>query len=184
MTTGRKVGTLVTRTAIDSAVRDGRTALPRETGGILMGFRTPVAVVVTRMLTVPDPRSSPHSYLRRRRRAQAQMAATHTETPRVVGYVGEWHTHPEDEEPSRTDLRAIAETARLASDTVALLVLSYPATGPARVYGRVAVRRGSWPIAVMDPVDIIGKCVTITEDTAASLEAEAARALTNTGGPS
>lgn len=181
MTSSRKIGILVTRTAVDAAARDGRTALPRETGGILMGFRTPTAIVVTRMLTVPDPRSSRHSYLRHRRRAQAQMASADTKAS-VVGYVGEWHTHPEDQEPSRTDLRAIGETARLAGGAVALLVLAFPATGPARVHGRVAVRRGSWPIAFMDPVDFIGKGVTITDDTVVSLEAEAVAALSNPGG--
>ncbi|MGI8889034.1 MAG: Mov34/MPN/PAD-1 family protein [Nocardioidaceae bacterium] len=175
-------GLLVVRTAITAATETGRQALPQETGGILMGFRTPDTIVVTQALTVPDPNSSANTYLRRRRHAQALMAASLRHAHAVVGYVGEWHTHPHDQGPSTTDIRAIADTARLVNDPVALIVISYPATGPARAYARVAVRRCRWPTVLVHPVSLISNSMTITNDTAGSLEAEAAAALSSQRG--
>ena len=171
------VGIVVTDTSLDAATTDGLAALPHETGGILLGFRTPDLVVVTRALTVPDPRSSRHSYRRHRRRAQALMAASGiTETP-GIGYVGEWHTHPADCPPSRIDIRALAATARLTTAPVALIVLAYGADRSLAVHGLTAVRE-SWPVPAVSPVHVFPVNPTVTDDTAASLEAEAAEALT------
>lgn len=179
---GPGVGILIARSAFVAAVADGTTALPRETGGILLGFRTPENIVVTRALTVPDPSSSGHGYLRHHRRAQARMALDRGDAPIVVGYVGEWHTHPADVGPSRTDLRALGATARLAEGPVGLVVLADPAHGPAHVHGVVAVCHAIWPVAAINPVDATAARVVVTDDTAASIEAEAA-ALTETEYP-
>jgi integrative and conjugative element protein (TIGR02256 family) len=166
-------GILVTSMALRGADDAARAALPDETGGILLGFHTPDLIVVTRILLVPDPHSSRHSYLRHRLRAQAQMAANHTDLPSIVGYVGEWHTHPADLGPSRTDARTLGATARLAASPVALIVLAYPPTGQARTHGMVALKHASWPTATIGRIDVITSQISITNDTAASLEAEA-----------
>ena len=169
---------LITRQAVDTTIADGTAALPHETGGILLGFRTPNLIVVTRTVTVADPRSSRHGYLRRHRQAQARMAIGRCDAPPVVGYVGEWHTHPADVGPSRTDLRALAAIARLAQGPVGLIVLADPAEGLARVHGRVAIRQDIWPVSAINPVRINEAEVAITEDTAAGLEAEATAIMT------
>lgn len=172
------VGILITSTAVGSATTNGLAALPYETGGILLGFRTPDLVVVTRTLTVPDPRSSPHSYRRHRRRAQAQMAAAGIETTPAIGYVGEWHTHPADCPPSRTDIRALAATARLNTAPVALIVFAYRADGSLRTHGLTAVRE-IWPVPAISPIHMFSVEPTVTNDTSAGLEAEATEALTH-----
>ena len=171
------VGILIASTALESAASSGLTALPHETGGILLGFRTPDLVVVTRTLTVPDPRSSPHSYRRHRRRAQAKMAAAGTKTTPAIGYVGEWHTHPADCPPSRTDIRALAATARLSTAPVAMIVFAYRSDGALRTYGLTAAVGGICPVPAINPVDMFTVEPTFTNDTAASLEAEASEAL-------
>ncbi len=175
-------GILIARAALDAVLTAGEQALPVETGGILLGFRAPGVIVITRALVVPDPRSSRHSYLLRGRRAQTLMAAARTDAPAVVGYVGEWHTHPADAPPSRTDQRALGTAARLATGPVALVVPAYPATGPARLHGLVAVRQ-PWPVPAISPVDLARVDVQPTEDTPDSLEAEAATLLTHPEGP-
>jgi integrative and conjugative element protein (TIGR02256 family) len=172
------VGILITGTALDAAITDGLAALPQETGGILLGFRTPDLVVVTRALTVPDPRSSRHSYRRHRRRAQAQMAAVGINETPGIGYVGEWHTHPADCPPSRIDIRALTATARLTTTPVALIVLAHRADQSVAVHGLTAVRE-PWPVPAVSPVQLFPASPTVTDDTAASLEAEAAEALTH-----
>lgn len=171
------IGVLVAREAITAADMAGRRALPRETGGILLGFRTPNLIVVTRALVVGDPSSSGRTYLRRRRRAQALLTAACQEADAVLGYVGEWHTHPADQPPSRTDHRALGETARMASSVVALLVLAYPGQGPSQFHSRVASRRLVMPVAAIDLIDVEHCALTITDDTPSSLEQEATALL-------
>ncbi len=172
------VGILITGTALDAATTDGLAALPQETGGILLGFRTPDLVVVTRALTVPDPHSNRHSYRRHRRRAQAQMAAAGVAATPAIGYVGEWHTHPADCPPSHTDTRALTATARLTTAPVALIVLAYRANHSVATHGLTAVRE-PWPVPAVSPVHMCRVDPTVTDDTAASLEAEATDALTH-----
>lgn len=167
---------LIARAALQGVLDAGRGALPQETGGILLGFRTPDAIVITRTLVVPDPSSTGRSYLRRNRRARRLMADASTEAPPVVGYVGEWHTHPADAPPSRTDRSALTATARLGAGPVALLVPAYPPTGPAHVHGLVAERR-PWPVPAISPVDLAWADVQPMPDTPESLEAEAAALL-------
>lgn len=113
-----------------------------------------------RLPAAPPPSTSPIGHWARR-------------CPARGGYVGEWHTHPADIGPSRTDLRALAAIARLAQGPVALVVLADPAQGLSHVYGRVAICQDIWPVAAINPVQIDEAEVAITEDTAASLEAEA-----------
>jgi integrative and conjugative element protein (TIGR02256 family) len=165
-------GILIARAALDTVLTAGEESLPLETGGILLGFRAPGVIVISRALVVPDPRSSRHSYLLHGRRAQVLMAGARTDAPAVVGYVGEWHTHPADVPPSRTDERALGAAARMAAGPVALVVPAYPASGPARVHGLVAVRR-PWPVPAISPVDMVAVAVAVIDDTPDSLEAEA-----------
>src|SRR4051794_33447492 len=87
---GRRV--LVAQQALDAAVAAGKAALPKETGGILLGFRTPEGLVATRLLVVEDRSSSGHSYLRRRRAAQRLLDVVRRQAGAAVGYIGDWHT--------------------------------------------------------------------------------------------
>lgn len=167
---------LIAQAALQDVLDAGQQALPQETGGILLGFRTPDAIMITRTLVVPDPRSTGRSYLRQNRRARRLMAAASTDAPSVVGYVGEWHTHPADAPPSRTDQGALTATARMAAGPVALIVPAYPPTGPAHVHGLVAERR-PWPVPAISPVDLAWADVQPIDDTRESLEAEAAALL-------
>ncbi|GAA0305402.1 Mov34/MPN/PAD-1 family protein [Kineococcus aurantiacus] len=174
-----RFGILITRTALHEAATAGAAALPMETGGILLGFRTPDLVVVTRTVTVPDPRSNSRSYLRRREPAQALLNAAPmpAQDLQVVGYVGEWHTHPADSPPSRTDIQALGDTARLLDAPAALIVLTYTQAGHlANVHGLIALR-DPWPIRVISPVTVNAVTPTVTDDSTTTLEAEAAHTL-------
>ena len=169
---------LVARDALADAVDAARAALPRETGGILLGFQTSDAIVVTRLLVVEDRRSTRRSYVRRRRRAQVALAAARASAPTVVGYVGEWHTHPADEPPSRIDFVSLGKTAQSALAPVALLVIALPEDGAVGVYAGVAAQRGMFPIAAIDMVAVTGATLAILDDDPQSLEREAQAAST------
>jgi integrative and conjugative element protein (TIGR02256 family) len=161
--------------ALDRATADARAAFPLETGGILLGFRTPELIVITRTVTVPDPQSSRRTYLRRRSQAQSQMTAALHDAPPVVGYIGEWHTHPADHPPSSIDTNALGATARTTPQPVALIVLARITDEDWRHHGVVA-HRDDWPIPVIAPVRVWPTALTITAEDIASLENAAASA--------
>lgn len=113
-------------------MRDAATAaLPNETGGILLGYRSVDGVRVAGAIEVPDPRATPTSYRRRHRTAAKLLsAALGRQAPRSpVGYVGEWHSHPAPQPPSTEDISAIAATAAAASDDIVLVVLCHTGRG-------------------------------------------------------
>jgi integrative and conjugative element protein (TIGR02256 family) len=170
-------GILITRTGLDDADHAGRAALPVETGGLLLGFRADGLIVVTRTLVVVDPGGSRRSYLRHRRRAQALLAERRSQLPSVVGYVGEWHTHPADQGPSGTDLGALREVGGLTAGPVGLLVLSYPASGEVRLHGALGVRRRPRRrLRAGNAVDVRNAEIRVTDDPAETVEVEAAEA--------
>ena len=101
-------------------------ALPKETGGILLGYRTNQDVIVTGAIEVHDRRATRTSYRRSHRKAAKCLAEALADEPSdsAVGYVGEWHSHPAPQPPSRQDLASLAATALAAPDDVVLAVLS------------------------------------------------------------
>lgn len=167
---------LVPQRALDVAIAAGQAALPRETGGILLGFRTPEGLVATRFLVVEDHGSSTRSYLRRRRPAQRLLDAARGQSGAVTGYVGDWHTHPLDVRPSQADARSIAAACRDAGGPVALLVLSFTGTDLAHTYAQVAKRTHPGHPLVR-PVNIGGGELQVIDDAPESLECEAATLL-------
>jgi integrative and conjugative element protein (TIGR02256 family) len=172
----RQQRVLVARQALDAAIAAGSATLPKETGGILLGFRIPDGLVVTRFLLVEDRDSSTHSYLRRRRPAQRQLNAARRHAGPATGYVGDWHTHPHDVSPSSSDLRSIAAARRDAGGPVALVVLSYAGTELAHTHAHVA-RRTHPGHPLVRSVVIRAADLDVIDATTESLELEAATVL-------
>ena len=118
----------IVRDGLASAMTAADGAHPNETGGILIGWRTPSAVVIAAALEVADVGASPHRYRRHHTAAQSALAnALADEPPRSpLGYVGEWHVHPANHGPSRQDRREIAAISRLVAAPVTLIILAGP----------------------------------------------------------
>jgi integrative and conjugative element protein (TIGR02256 family) len=160
--------------ALVAMQRAGEAALPRETGGILAGFRSGESIVVTRALLVADPASTRVTYQLDRASAEAMLDDLRADAPPVVGFVGDWHTHPRDVPPSALDLESLAQSAVDSTDLVALLVLPYTGARPGFGYARVAAagparraRRRRSPVRVQ-PANLL-----LTDITAEALELEA-----------
>ncbi len=89
--------------------RDSR--LPNETGGVLIGSFD----IVRRIIYVldateapPDSQESPHGFLRGSDGLQAAVDRIQQETNGMLGYIGEWHSHPSANiEPSTRDKNVI-----------------------------------------------------------------------------
>jgi hypothetical protein len=132
--------------AMESIKGFAEAALPRETGGLLLGWWEPDIVIVKHAIEVPDPEATPTSW--RRTEATAQHAldqALQHLAHAWLGYVGEWHSHPSPCPPSATDLAAIAGASRQFTEPLALLVYSPPGTISARAahHGSLRATRGS-----------------------------------------
>ena len=168
---------LVAREALDTAVEAGSAALPKETGGILLGFRIPDGLVATRFLLVEDTGSSTHSYLLRHRLARRQLDAVRRHAGPAVGYVGDWHTHPKDIGPSPRDARSIAAACRDAAGPVTLIVLSYAGSEVAHTHAQIASRTHPGHPLIRS-VDLNIANMDLLDATAESLEHEAATFLT------
>jgi hypothetical protein len=95
----------------------------REHGGILVGYRESGGLVVEDALTVTDESATHGGYLRRAKTAQAVLAKylSHQVDP-MIGYVGEWHTHPLPVPPSAADHASMAIMAIRNTEQIGLLV--------------------------------------------------------------
>lgn len=156
---------LITDEAHEAMVAAARAALPRETGGFLAGFRVDDTIVVTRAIVVDDVDSTGGSYLRRGRSASRLLTQLRADAPDIVGYVGEWHVHPANRPPSRTDVVTLRQAARDAGDAVALVVLPFVGKDP-----RLPVARIGEPTAGRRVI-LAEATVRTTSTTPAELEA-------------
>lgn len=86
-------------------------ARPNETGGILIGLVNwnRKTVYVTRILKPPfDSRSSPYAFVRGTSDVPEDVKHIHERTGAMLGYIGEWHTHPGGvPQPSAQDLSTV-----------------------------------------------------------------------------
>lgn len=115
------------RATLADATATASAALPKETGGILLGWRELDAVVVTRLVEVVDPDAGSATYTRNRAAAETALQRALATVPSrdLVGYVGEWHVHPAVQGPSWQDRRELRAVARASPHAVALIVLSH-----------------------------------------------------------
>jgi len=89
-------------------------ALPNETGGVLLGYHdfNVGAIVLADALPAPsDSHASPGSFERGTSGLAKAVQDASARTAGIVGYVGEWHSHPRGHsaKPSRDDLIQLAE---------------------------------------------------------------------------
>jgi integrative and conjugative element protein (TIGR02256 family) len=83
--------------------------LPAETGGVLLGyydFNIQAVVVVTGLPAPPDSKATQESFERGVEGLAEAVRAASARTAGVVGYIGEWHSHPRGHSasPSPDDL--------------------------------------------------------------------------------
>lgn len=89
-------------------------ALPNETGGVLLGyfdFNVGAIVLVDALPAPSDSHASPGSFERGTSGLANAVQDASARTAGIVGYVGEWHSHPRGHsaKPSRDDLIQLAE---------------------------------------------------------------------------
>lgn len=124
--------------AITSATAEN---LPKETGGILLGYHEDDNIVVTHALLVSGRGATANGYVRDDNLANDLLsdflAQRSADDP--TGYVGEWHSHPAPSGLSTIDVAAIRDTAKASGGPLALVV--HIVGGQESFRGLIAQRR-------------------------------------------
>jgi integrative and conjugative element protein (TIGR02256 family) len=108
---------------VDVIATAATAAHPRETGGLLLGWWDTDKVVVRHAVEVPDPAATTNSWTRDEPHAQAALDAALAEHEHPwLGYVGDWHSHPEPCRASRQDVTSIRRASQQYPEPLVLLV--------------------------------------------------------------
>jgi integrative and conjugative element protein (TIGR02256 family) len=88
-----------------------KARLPNETGGILLGHfdtHNRICSIIDMIPSPPDSVEWPTSYIRGSNGLLQKVEAVEAQTLGQIGYVGEWHSHPDRASvmPSEEDLKA------------------------------------------------------------------------------
>lgn len=97
---------------------------PRETGGLLLGWwDANDTIVVRHAIEVPDRLATRTSWVRRPRLARAALSEALTALSHpLLGYVGDWHSHPLPCPASQRDQASLARTSLQYPQPVVLLI--------------------------------------------------------------
>lgn len=133
----------LTDQARDALTVAGRASHDRERGGLLVGYREGLSVIVEDALQVSDPTAAHNRYLRRQEPAEKALTSylerLDRSTAAYVGYVGEWHTHPRPEPPSPYDHAAMRTMVRRNRHLVAMIVVARNADSCVQFHGLASV---------------------------------------------
>lgn len=131
----------LSKEAYETITSETAKQLPMETGGILLGYREDVNMVVTHALVVGGENATHTRYIRNDVRANSILAEFLAERAEddPTGYIGEWHSHPAPQGPSQIDLGALRETAKTSNGPIALVIHALGGDKP--FFGRIARRQ-------------------------------------------
>jgi len=102
---------LVAEDAFRQATELADRAMPNETGGILVGVRTPDGAWITSFREIVCAPPQRDRFLIPAGTTHRLIDELRAEDPRL-GYIGDWHTHPEDVGPSGLDLATLVHLAK------------------------------------------------------------------------
>ena len=107
---------------LDEGIKDSLHAmrqaqLPRETGGVLVGyydFTLKAVFIVAALPAPPDSKGTRSGFERGTEGLRERIAEISRRTAGIVGYIGEWHSHPprHSAKPSTDDLIQLAHLAQ------------------------------------------------------------------------
>ncbi len=144
---------LLSTAALKEATLQARTSAPRETGGILIGYWSGTDPVVAGFLPVPDQTAGRRHYVRRHALAQQalreHLLAVQDER---LGYIGEWHSHPEPQPPSGVDHRALRDIVKTSRKSALLIVLAVATDGTVSTHALMG--RPRWPFPAIHPTKV------------------------------
>lgn len=129
-------------------------AHPRETGGVLVGVLADARGAgrpwVTHAVEVPSPKSGPTGYELAAGARQRVVKSLRKQDARL-GYLGDWHSHPINLDPSGTDATSIASISATGDCPRPLLFVLRRAKSGYEIDGRHGPARRSGGCAFWTP---------------------------------
>jgi proteasome lid subunit RPN8/RPN11 len=125
----------LTETARQAMLELSQAALPDETGGVLIGCLVDGRPLIAEAIEVPDQHATDRSFTISEGRVP-EVVAEATRHDHRLGYLGEWHSHPDGAEPSPADIGTmlVLAGAEASQFHAPLLLLVHPSTtGPGDV---------------------------------------------------
>lgn len=143
----------ITAEVIEGLSNAARTALPYETGGLLIGWRDGEDVLVHGWLQLgtPNPRTNRFE-INSKRATKVLKKHLRTKATPLEGYVGAWHTHPSIAPPSGTDIKTFGAAAAATQAPLAFIVLAtdgYSSIAHIAWSGRI---RGHVIVQIQNPI--------------------------------
>ena len=139
----------LSETALQGAIEAADAARPLETGGILVGTEIDRRTTVSGVVEVVDPDAKPNRYHVAEGLVAEALALAKEADPRV-GYLGEWHSHPDGSGPSTLDVATMLSIAAGSDCANPVLLLVHPPDHEPRVAAYVTTPAGLKP-AVVEP---------------------------------
>lgn len=139
---------------VQAHLRNAATsALPRETGGLLLGCTIDERTIVTEAVVVADDEATASSF-RVPANATAAIVAEARERDARVGYVGEWHSHTCGTGPSALDVATMIEVATEVTERAPVLILVTATPESVSLSGYIASAQGLSGAALGDVGDL------------------------------
>ncbi len=114
-------------------------AIPLETGGVVLGYidqKLKTIFMVDVLEAPPDSESSKTHFIRGVEGLNERIGDAESRTAKIVGYIGEWHSHPAfvPPSPSRYDKRLVNYLAdALADDGLPILMIIIGSSGEVNI---------------------------------------------------
>lgn len=102
---------------------DAERAAPKETGGLLLGWWDGDRIIIEDVTEVTDAGATSNSWMRHEGLAQKSLGGIlATSTNELLGYVGDWHSHPADCSASGPDIYALKRASKQYQLPIVLIV--------------------------------------------------------------
>lgn len=138
----------------ERALREAaQRALPNETGGVLLGCVVDERPVISEIVEISDPQATPRSYTIPEGQVDEAVSEARARDPRL-GYLGEWHSHPSQAEPSPLDLATMLGRVHDSGTPNPVLILVHPTVGSGALTAYVTTGAGLKPADISTTGDL------------------------------
>ena len=151
----------ITENAQHEALKAAANTKATETGGVLIGCEVNGRLTITMATEISDHSAQFDKYTVAQGATRTAVRQAQQSDPRV-GYVGEWHTHPDGNQPSLTDQATMLDLAHQADITDPVLLIVGPANAEPRLRAFMTTETGLRPVNIStcgdlpEPVDLPG----------------------------
>ena len=96
---------------------------PNETGGILLGWWDGRTIIIEDVAEVTDAEATSHSWTRHENRAQEALDTILAQSSNpLLGYIGDWHSHPAICNASSVDIASLQRASKQYGQPLLLIV--------------------------------------------------------------